>query len=295
MSNTHLAVVAASVLLVACGAPAPQVGTAPSVVTTVFPLSWMAQQIAPEAALTFLGAGGHDPHDVELGTQDRVALEQADVVAHVGPVAFQPQVEDALGDRTDGVVSILDVLGEGAFLAARDDDRLDPHIWFAPALMADVAAALGEALAAADAEAAAGYRERARAVDAQLRALNVELDQILSDCEHDEAVVSHEAYAYLLVPRGLDQHGVAGVDPEGGASPAALAELADRIRAEGITAVLAEPIEGRADAEALAREADVALLDIDPLESVTPEQAARGYPALLREQAQTFATALDCR
>jgi zinc transport system substrate-binding protein len=106
--------------------------------------------------------------------------------------------------------------------------------------------------------------------------------------------VSHEAYAYLLEPRGFEQAGVSGAGGHGDASPQRLAELVERIRADGIPAVLAEPLEGRSDAEALAREAGVELLEIDPLEIGTDELDALGYPAALRQQAEAFATALQC-
>ncbi len=58
--------------------------------------------------------------------------------------------------------------------------------------------------------------------------------------------------------------------------------------------MLAEPVEGRADAEALANEAGVDLLDIDPLEIAHEGLAAMRFPDALRDQAEAFATALAC-
>lgn len=279
---------------------------APTAVATVYPLSWLVAQVAPDATLTSVAQGGQGPHDVELSPGQRVAIEQADVVVFLGDIGFQPQVEDAVRASDAAVVAVNEVVGDnllragGAHGHEHDDEdehtaAVDPHVWFDPTLMAAVAEATGEAFAHVDAAGAAGYRERAAAVAEQLAALDAELDALLDDCAHDEAIVSHEAYGYLLEPRGLSQHGIAGLTPEAGASPQSLAELAAEIRAEGIAFVLAEPVEGRADAEALAGETGVELLEIQPLEAVTAEQAARGYPALLREQAQRFATALECR
>lgn len=299
-------------------------GAGLTVVATVFPLAWLAEELAPGAAVTLLGSRGQDPHDLELSPADRALLEQADVVVSMGPLGFQPQVEAAIaGAATGEVVSVSEVAGRARLLTldehrdadgqADDDhdntqsdpaprpgpengaeDGLDPHVWFDPAVMADVAEAVGDALAAADPGRAEAYAEAAAAGHDELRALDAEIDALLADCAFDTAIVSHEAYAYLLAPRGLDQEGISGAGGHGEASPQRLAELTERIRAEGIPAVLAEPFEGRADAEALAAETDVAVLEIDPLELPPEEEAARGYPALLRAQAEAFATALEC-
>ena len=277
---------------------------------SVFPLAWMTERVAPGVELTFLGGGGAKVHDVELSPGDRPALETADVVVHLGGIDFQPQIEQAAAASTGEVVSVAETVGEGALRSgaahtdeeethADDDghadvDGLDPHVWFDPSLMAEVATSIGTAFASADPAKAVAYDANAAGLAEELTALDGEIDSLLADCEFSEAIVSHEAYAYLLEPRDLEQHGIAGQDPDAGVSPAELAALTEEIQAEGIPAVLAEPIEGRGDAEARAGEAGVDLLEIDPLESVTHEQYEAGYPAMLREQAEAFATALGC-
>ena len=269
----------------------------------VYPLEWLVRQVAPGAEVVALATGGAEAHGLELSPGQRRALESADVVAYLGDIDFQPQVEEAAALSAGQVVNAADVLGEDQLRHAaahdhddgeEDADAVDPHFWFDPTLVAQVAGAVGEAFAAADPAGADAYREAADRVAAELATLAAELDELLGDCAHAEAIVSHEAYAYLLEPRGLDQHGIAGTTPEAGGSPAELARLTDEIRAEGIPAVLAEPIEGRGDAEALAAETGVELLEIDPLESAPADQPDPGYPERLRQQAAMFARALDC-
>ncbi len=58
--------------------------------------------------------------------------------------------------------------------------------------------------------------------------------------------------------------------------------------------MLTEPVEGRAGAEAVAREADVELLEVSPLDAVASDRAGAGFLALAREQAAQFAIALGC-
>lgn len=285
--------------------PGAQVGDGLTVVATVFGLAWIADQIAPGADVTFLGAPGQDPHDLELSPGDREVIETADVLLYVGQLDFQPQVESAAPSARGVVVDIAEIAGHQRLRDDdddhddggdddHDDEASDPHLWFDALIMADVAEATGAAFASADGDNAADYEANAASVAAQLHDVDADIDALLDDCRLDTAIVSHEAYTYLLAPRGLRHEGISGTGGHGDASPQRLAELTERIRDEDISAVAAEPIEGRADAEALAAEAGVDIIEIDPLEVVTDEQFEVGYPDLLREQAVAFATVLEC-
>lgn len=282
------------------GSVAPDAGEGLTVVATVFPLAWLADQIAPGAEVAFLGARGQDPHDLELSPRDRELVETAAVLLYMGGLDFQPQVESAVPSARGRVVDVAAIAGPDRLLDVDhedhegDDAAVDPHLWFDAALMAAVAEETGAAFADADAERAADYRANARAVADRLRELDADIDSLLTDCRRDTAIVSHEAYDYLLQPRDLHQEGISGPGGHGEASPQRLAALIERIREEDIDAIAAEPFEGRADAEVLAREAGVDLVEIDSLEVVTDEQFEVGYPALLQAQAEAFATVLEC-
>ncbi|MBA2575548.1 MAG: zinc ABC transporter substrate-binding protein [Euzebyaceae bacterium] len=311
-------------------------------VAAVYPLAWVAGQIAPDAEVNLLNEGGQEAHDLDISPPQRAAIETADVVLYMGDIDYQPQVEDAIPAAPGEVVSAAEVAGDDALLAASadahahedegeahtDDEAdahadeeadahdgeeseghadegtddhadeeggVDPHLWFDPAILAEVAVAAGEAFAAADPDNAEAYQQNAAAVSEQLTGLGDDLDDLLGgDCAFDEAIVSHAAYAYLLQPYGKTQHAVTNVSAEGDASAGELAEIVGEIREEGFTHVLAEPVEGREGAEAVANEAGVELLEISPLDAVTEEQAAAGLPDLVRAQAEAFATALGC-
>ena len=299
-------------------------------VAAVYPFAWLAQQVAPGAEVDLL-QGAQEAHDLDLSPMERAAIETADVVLFTGPIDYQPQVEQAVASAGGQVVSAVEVAGEDALLpaaaGAHDHDEeqhgsesdesqpdephgeaahssagesaeaeaVDPHLWFDPAIMAEIALATGEAFARADPGDAATYRSNAGEVATQLRSLESELADLLGgQCRFDEAIVSHAAYGYLLTPFGISQHAVTDVGAEGDASAAELAGIVSEIRAEGFTHVLAEPSEGRDGAEAVVREAGIELLEVVPLESVTEAQAATGLPDLVRAQAASFAAALGC-
>jgi zinc transport system substrate-binding protein len=276
------------------------------VVATVYPLAWLAAEISPDAQITSLAARGQDPHDLELTPSQRGAFESADIVAYLGDIDFQPQVEAAVSSASGEVVSAADILGEDRLLRIdahshaddadepSDDQTIDPHLWFDASLMAEIAVGMGEAFATADPDNAAQYSGNAAAVAEDLVAAGEQVAGMLAGCEHDEIIVSHEAYAYLLAPHGLAQHGISGAGGHSEGSPTDIANLTAEIREEGIPAVLSEPVEGRTDAEAVAREAGVELIEIYSLDIVEDEQAEQGFPALLLEQAEAVAQAAQC-
>lgn len=304
---------AVALLTAACGGTtdgqAGAAATAPSLsaAAAVYPLAWLAQEIAPDAEVEFLGAGSAEAHDLELTPGQRGTVESADVLLYMGQIGYQAQIEQAAGSAEGEVVDASEVVGQDRLLAAQDahahedeehaeaEGAVDPHVWFDPSLMAEVAERTGAAFAAADPDDADTYTGNAERVRAELTAMAGDIDAALSGCRFDEAVVSHAAYGYLLQPRGYGQHAVVGVTSgEAGASGAELAEIVAEVEREGFTHVLAEPVEGRADAEAVSREAGVEMLEVQPLDVVAEDAADRGYPALLREQVEAFSTALGC-
>ena len=292
------------VLAAACSPAQSADSGTPAVVASVYPLAWLAETIAPEADVTFLAASGQDPHDLELSPQQRAAVERADVALYLGQIGFQPQVEDALAGRAEGVVDAATVLdgklrtievhAGGADEEHAGEGAVDAHLWFDATLMVDLAAATGEAFAQADPANGDTYLANAEQAAEEMTRVATDVEALLTDCEHDEIIVSHEAYAYLVGPHGLTQHGISGAGGHGGASPGDITRLVAQVRAEGIPAVLSEPVEGRTDAEVVAAEAGIELLEILSLDIVDETQAAKGFPALLREQAEAVARAAQC-
>jgi len=331
-------IVLLALVAAACGggdATATSAGNAPTdaepagaadlqAVAAVYPLAWVAAQVAPEAEVNLLNQGSQEAHDLDISPPQRAAIETADVVLYTGDIDYQPQVEEAIPAAQGQVVNAAEVAGHDALLAASADPHahedegdahedadahadeegeahsdeagsVDPHLWFDPAIMAEVAGATGEAFAAADPDNAETYRQNAAAVSDDMAALGADLDALLSgDCRFKEAIVSHAAYAYLLTPYDKAQHAVTNVSAEGDAAAGELAEIVGEIEGEGFTHVLAEPVEGREGAEAVATETGVELLEIFPLDAVADDQAAAGLPDLVRAQAEAFSTALGC-
>lgn len=267
------------------------------IVATPWPLAWLTQEIAPDADIRTLGSAGQDPHDLDLSPDERAALQSADMVVYLGQIHFQPQVEQAIDGADTRVVAVAEVAPDRLRTPDGEIDptvEADPHLWLDPTAMARTSIAVGEALAAADPAQADAYRQRATQTAQTFATLQAELAEAFTSCAQDVVVVSHAAYGYVVQGHAIEQIGISGAGGHSEVSSSRLAQLATLIREKNVTAVLAEEVEGRAAAQALAREAEVALVDVDPLESPSQAQRQQGFPALFRQLVQTFADTLKC-
>ena len=129
-----------------------------------------------------------------------------------------------------------------------------------------------------------------------LATLDEEFESGLADCERDQVVTSHAAFFYLADRYGLTQLPIAGLSPESEPDGDRLAELTDRIEAEGITTVFYETLVSPDVAETLAREAGVETAVLNPLEGLTQEELDAGddYSSVMRDNLDALTGALGC-
>lgn len=128
-------------------------------------------------------------------------------------------------------------------------------------------------------------------------ALDAEYRTGLASCESRVLVTSHEAFGWLAKRYGLQQFGIAGIDPENEPSAQRIAEIADTVRRQNVTTVFTEEQVSPRIAETIAREAGgVRVETLSTLESLTPEQlkAKANYFSLMRDNLSKLRTALRC-
>ena len=275
-----------------------------TVLASFYPLEYLSQEIGGErVAVSSLTPPGVDPHNVELSPRTVSDMEGAELVVHIG--GFQPAVDEAVsvtGARAFDAAEHTELLTTGETGHDHDDhgheghdhsaEPLDPHFWLDPERLAEVGDALAEELAVVDPDGAAGYRENAERVRAELAELDAELAAGLSQCARDTIVVAHEAYGYLTSAHGLRQEGLSGIDPEAEPSPARLAEIADVVSEHDVDTVFVESLLSPAVTEALAADLGLRTAVLDPLESQQDPDA--DYPAVMRANLAALRDALDC-
>lgn len=318
-----VAVVALLLSGAACGGDSeggnePRASATVEVVASFYPLAEAAARLGGDRVeVRNLTPAGTEPHDLEL-TPDQVDdLEDADLILYLGQ-GFQPAVAAIAGRRETGAVDLLEEIGlrrgaadaldaeeHGGDSAERDaedehdDDAesgLDPHFWLDPQRMVQAVDVVEAELAALSPDDAATFAENAARYTDELVDLDRAFETGLAQCERDEIVTSHAAFFYLADRYGLTQTPIAGLSPEVEPDASRIADLSDRIEAEGITTVFYETLVSPEVAETLADEAGVATAVLNPLEGLSERRLEAGddYTSVMRENLDSLTEALGC-
>jgi zinc transport system substrate-binding protein len=301
MARRRLGLLASSLALLLASCTPNEASNAsgpPTVVAAFYPVQQAAQRVGGDAVdVVNLTPPGVEPHDLELTPDGVEAIQSADVVLYLGG-GFQPAVEDALPGaegRTVDLLAGLDTLPPPTE-EAEEGLSVDPHVWLAPRLYAEMVGDVAEALVRAAPVSASTFRANARGFEADIEQLDRQYQEGLGDCERNIIVTSHAAFGYLATTYGLTQEAISGLTPEAEPSPARLAELKDLVEREGITTIFTEELVSPEVAEALAEEAGVQTAVLFTIEGLTPEQEAAGadYVSLMLENLSILEEALGC-
>lgn len=268
--------------LTACGGQEGAGDGRVDVVSTSYPLAYVAEQVGGDRVeVTNLTPAGGDSHGLELSPRDVVTIEAADVVVHLSG-GLQPSVDEALDQEEAG--RLVDAAG----LADRPED---PHFWLDPLRLAELAGQVSDGLAAADPDHAGDYAAAAERLTASLQELDDRYREVLAPCEGATLLASHEAFGYLADRYGLRQIGVAGVDPHVEVSPARLRRVADEVRDTGARTVFFEAAAGPGVAGTLAAELGLATGVLHPVERVAEGET---YPELMAQNLAALRDGLVC-
>jgi zinc transport system substrate-binding protein len=284
---TALAAVLAGVLpaLAACGGDHAQAASGIQVVTSFYPLQYVAQRVVGRHAdVTNLTHPGQEPHDVELTVRQTADIVDADVMVYER--GFQAAVDQAVDQN--GPDHVVDAAGP----ARLSGD--DPHFWLDPTRLSRVAAAFEEQVAKVDPQHASRYAHNLRRLQADLARLDQAYRQGLSSCRIDTIVASHDAFSYLGRRYGLRVVAIDGLSPDAEPSPAHIRTLQDLIRADGITTVFSERLASRKLADSLAGDLGIRTAVLDPIEGLSTATAHRDYLSLMRSNLSALRAADQC-
>jgi zinc/manganese transport system substrate-binding protein len=292
--------------LVAAGCGSDDGGDELQVVATTGIVADLVENLAsPDVEVIQLIPDGSSPHDFQLSAEDRLDLEQADLIASVGAgleagVPFE-DTDAPLWELSDHVGELLPFGEAGAHEqeAGHDEDEAehgasDPHVWMDPAGVASAVPSLAAALADADPAHAGDYGRRARANARELRDLDRELRATLDavPAHNRELVTSHDSLGYLADRYGFEVVATAfpSTGPEAEASAAQLQEVIDAIAEHGVPTVFAQEED---DPEALRLVADQAGVEIEEDLIIESPGSAGSYEEMLRRDAELISSGLD--
>lgn len=302
-----LVTVSLALLLTGGCAAGTSPATKPLVLTSVYPLQFLAERVAgDDATVTNLVSPGAEPHDLELTAKQVADLSEAAVVLHVG--GFQPAVDDALAQASpDDVIDLLDEIDpidaagdeeahedEHGHDDAHEHGPADPHVWLDPMNLVIGAKALSAALADADPAHSRAYLRRANGLITDLHDLDDEFRAGLKSCERRTMVTAHAAFGYLARAYELDQIPIAGLDPSQEPSTSDLADIAREVEHEEVTTIFTERLVSPAVAQTVARETGAFTAVLDPLEGLADETSSDDYFSLMRANLAAIRTANGC-
>ncbi|GAA3526346.1 zinc ABC transporter substrate-binding protein [Aeromicrobium flavum] len=292
-----LTAAALSLSLAACGADAEDDGRV-QVVASFYPAQFLAERIGGgDVAVTTLTSPGAEAHDLELTAKQVVKVNEADVMVYLSD--FQTAIDAALEDADREDDSTVDLAQDVAEVEAGDHEghdhgEEDPHVWLDPANMVTAAGHVRDALITADPELREVFEANAAELVAELESLDADFTSGLAQCDRNDFVTSHAAFGHLAAAYDLDQLPISGVDPQSEPSTAALAEITDLVKREGITTVFTEQLASSALAETVARETGATTDVLDPIEGLSDETADEDYVSLMRQNLAALQKANGC-
>lgn len=302
-----LSLAAGALVLSACGGASTAGESSPSgaaaVVAAFYPLEYAARQVGGDAvSVTSLTPPGVEPHDLELTAAQVAEIASADLVLYIK--GFQPAVDEAVAqqaaDRAIDVSAGLALLA-GEEHAEEEDDAAhsdeegatDPHVWLAPANMAAIGAVISDRLIELSPESAATVEADTTAFQQAMTDLDAQFARSLAQCASRDLVVSHEAFGYLADAYDFTQVGISGLSPEAEPSPARMREVADLVRANGVSTIYYETLVDPKVAQTIADETGAQTAVLDPLEGLA-EGSTGDYSTVMADNLATLVAGQSC-
>jgi zinc transport system substrate-binding protein len=289
------------------------------VVASFYPMQYLAEQIGGDhVSVSVLTEPGVEPHDLELKPRQTAELNEAGYILYLKGI--QPAVDKAIAqseakNKVDAAtLTKLEHHGtegghshegeEPGHEESGHDEHAhegegeagaDPHIWLDPVKYAEVAKGVGASLEKADPDHAADYKKNTEALVGKLNGLNTAFQQGLKNTTTKTFITTHSAFGYLAERYGLDQEGIAGVDPESEPSPARIKALQDIAEKDKVTTVFFETLASDKTAKTLAKDAGLKTDVLDPLEGITDKSKGRDYVEVMRSNLDALQKALGAK
>lgn len=291
--------------------PAPA-GDRLKVLASFYPLQFVAQQVGGEyVEVSNLTPPAAEPHDLELSLAQARTIGTADVVVILG--GFQAAVDEAVEQQSPArlvdaanYVTLLSADDTGAMAEEDEEDAaeeehghahelagMDPHFWLDPTQLALLADPVATALSEADPAHAEQFEQNAASLKERLAALDQEFTDRLAPFHGSMLVTNHTAFGYLARRYGLEQVGIAGLDPETEPSPARMREIADLARDHDVKTLFYESLVSPRVVQTLADDLGIQVAELNPIEGLGEAGATENYFTLMERNLDTLVEGLS--
>jgi manganese/iron transport system substrate-binding protein len=278
--------IAVALMLLVVGCSQPSSGGRVSVVATTTIFADLAAHVAgQDAAVASIAPAGASVEDFAPKPEDarRVADARVIIVNGLGldrwaDALLRNASKDARTVTLSEGLPRLDVGEVGPFTEG------NPHFWFDVKYAKTYVERIRDALVASDPSHGEGYRGRATSYLAELDKLDAELRTKVEQIPpgRRKLVTSHDAFPYFAKAYGFTVIGFAQPEPDREPSPAELAELVEKVKAEQVGAIFSEAQVSPRLAATLAREAGVKTVVADLPTDSLGDPPADSYVGMMR-------------
>lgn len=283
------------------------------IAATFYPLAEFARNVAGDKAEVIqIIPNGADPHEYEPTAKDLVTVHQSSLLlangAHLDPWVdkIRPELEEK-GIKVIVIAEHVDLLSSALTSGHKHEDEhenedeheheQDPHFWLNPVIAIHQIELIQEALIELDPSNSSDYSKNANAYIQQLKDLDEEYRQKLSDCRQKTIITSHAAFGYLAQRYGFTQIGISGISPQEEPSIQKIAELADMAKSENIKYIYLEALASPRLSQTLASEVGAETLLLHPLGGLTTEDNKEGnnYITIMKSNLNNLVIGLECK
>lgn len=220
-----------------------------------------------------------DPHTSDLTPSVIKAVSAAKIFFKVGAdLEFEAQWLEELAELNPNMLMVdtsagIELIGS--------DGHSDPHVWLSPRNTILIVDSIYQGLKQIDPDGAKLYKANRDAYVSELKTLDREVEETLSDLRTRVFVVYHSAWAYFARDYNLKQIAL----EEEGKEPTVeeMVKVVEAARAEGVKAIFVEPLFDPEQLEVVVKELGVKLISVDTHGFTEYVTHIRGFALALKE------------
>jgi zinc transport system substrate-binding protein len=257
------------------------------VMTSLFPLQEFARVVGGEKVqVILLLPPGAEAHSWEPKPSDVAKITQADIFIYIG-ASMEPWVDKVLKAAQGKKLRVLEASRGLSLLKAEPEEqgraihshghfgpgKMDPHVWLDFTLDLKIVDEIATVFSEKDSAHAFLYKNNAEIYKQKLKNLDQKYQYSFAQCRHRQILLSgHAAFAYLAKRYALQQIALSGISPDAEPTPQKMAEMIKATRKKGIKFIYSEELVNPKLSQALAKEAGVGILVLNPGHNLTPKQ-----------------------
>lgn len=274
--------------------------------TTIYPLQFLVEEIAGDTvdAITVYPPGV-DEHSYEPTSKELTDIAEGEAFFYIG-AGLEAFASTAAGALENQDVKLIEIgKNEELFLSSEHDHEhddhghdhgdIDPHIWLDPLRMIDIATIIKDELVAMHPEEEANYEENITQLEAELKELDNEFQQLISSKANKNILVTHAAFGYWEERYDIEQISIHGLSTENEPSQRELIAIIETANEYDINHIIFEQNVTTRVSDVIKEEIDAEVLTIHNLSVRTDKdiQEERDYFSIMRDNLEVLDQAMN--